>query len=402
MATTEARQALRDAHAQDISLADLEVDPYPILARLREEAPLAWVPNLEMWLATRWDDVAAINRQPELFTADTEPSFLAEAIGESMLTKEGDEARRLKAAFKPPVTAGGRAGRYFADEIARVCDELIDRLAPKGACDVLADFATPLATISLQRILGLDHLPWEKVWDLCSGVCVGIANFEKDAEKQAISDQANAELEDVITEKIAQVCAEPDASALSHYANEAAGVVSDREIVNNVRLMISGGINEPRDAIGSALYAFLALDRGAAPNGYDEGFWRRFVREVLRYFAPVGTSGRMTTQSVELAGLRLPPGEFVAGCLSSANRDGRAFVNPDTFNPDREEAHSMAFSQGQHTCLGMYVGNQQVLYGCARFVERLSGLRLAPGFAPDFRGFEFRGLARLDVIYETG
>ena len=58
----------------DITLADLEVDPDPIMARLRADEPVCWVPALEMWLVTRWDDVAHMEEHPELFTAATEPS----------------------------------------------------------------------------------------------------------------------------------------------------------------------------------------------------------------------------------------------------------------------------------------------------------------------------------------
>jgi len=390
--------ALREAHARDVALADLETDPYPILRMLREDAPLAWIPSLEMWLATRWDDVMTLTQRPELFTAETEPSFLNEAIGVTMLTQEGPEARRLKSAFKPPLTVSGRAGTFFDTEFLSIADELIDDLQAHGGGDLVERFATPLATRSLQRILGLEGVSWEKMWELCGGICLGIANFEKDPEKQKISDRANRELEDILTDRIAAARAAPDGSAISTYATEARDHVSDREIVNNVRLMISGGINEPRDGLAAAVYAFLALDRGAAQEGYGPAFWRRFAREVLRFFGPVGTAARMTTQPCELAGVRLPAGEFIAGCLSSANRDERAFAHGDVFDPDREEAQTLAFAHGQHLCLGMYAGNQEIVLGCARLIERLPDLQLAPGFEPVFRGFEFRGLQRLDVV----
>ena len=60
--------------ADEIDLASLEADPAPILARLRAESPVCFVPALEMWLVTRWDDVANIEAHPELFSAATEPS----------------------------------------------------------------------------------------------------------------------------------------------------------------------------------------------------------------------------------------------------------------------------------------------------------------------------------------
>ncbi|MEZ5340516.1 MAG: hypothetical protein R2706_03440 [Acidimicrobiales bacterium] len=65
-----------------ISLADLEANPDPILAALRADEPVSFVPALDMWLVTRWDDVAFLEDHPELFTAATSPSFLARALGQ--------------------------------------------------------------------------------------------------------------------------------------------------------------------------------------------------------------------------------------------------------------------------------------------------------------------------------
>ena len=57
----------------DITLADLEADPDPILERMRQEEPVCWVPSMDMWLVTRWVDVAYVEGHPELFSAATDP-----------------------------------------------------------------------------------------------------------------------------------------------------------------------------------------------------------------------------------------------------------------------------------------------------------------------------------------
>ena len=57
-----------------ISLANLEADPHPILAELREFAPAVYVQSIDMWLITRWDDVVHVCQSPELFTAKTDPA----------------------------------------------------------------------------------------------------------------------------------------------------------------------------------------------------------------------------------------------------------------------------------------------------------------------------------------
>jgi hypothetical protein len=34
---------------------ELDADPHPLLARLREREPVSWIPVLDGWLVTRYD-----------------------------------------------------------------------------------------------------------------------------------------------------------------------------------------------------------------------------------------------------------------------------------------------------------------------------------------------------------
>ena len=56
---------------EQITLEELEGDPYPIYARLRDEEPVAWVPAVQLWLVTRYEDVRTVDLSPEVFTAAT-------------------------------------------------------------------------------------------------------------------------------------------------------------------------------------------------------------------------------------------------------------------------------------------------------------------------------------------
>ena len=95
-----------------IDLAALEADPDPILTRLRAEAPVVYVDGLEMWFVTRWDDVAAMEAEPEVFTASTNPSFLERALGRNMLTIDPPEHTRLSEIFKPCDCPRSRPTRF--------------------------------------------------------------------------------------------------------------------------------------------------------------------------------------------------------------------------------------------------------------------------------------------------
>ena len=185
---------IRATHTLAISLKMLKDNPFLIFKKLRDEAPVAWVPDIGMWIATRYSDVETILLNPVIFTSETEPSFLESVLEPTMLTKDGKEAKRIKSALKPPHSLTGRARSFFEDEFDTLCDRFIDEMIPLGECDLLDTFAGPVATMSLSTILGLNHIPWKEIWDIRGGLCAGVANFEGNPIEQAKADKAAAVL----------------------------------------------------------------------------------------------------------------------------------------------------------------------------------------------------------------
>ena len=125
----------------------------------------------------------------------------------------------------------------------------------------------------------------------------------------------------------------PEACGLLHILR-ADQKLSAAEIVNNVRLMISGGINEPRDGIGLVVWTLLSDDGLREQALGSPAVMRRLVDEVLRRYTPVGTITRTTTRETELAGVRLPAGVLVSGILRAANLDPARFRDPGTPRSD--------------------------------------------------------------------
>jgi cytochrome P450 len=111
----------------------------------------------------------------------------------------------------------------------------------------------------------------------------------------------------------------------------------------------------------------------------------------------VGTATRQTTTEVELGETVIPQGAIVAAVLTAANRDPARWSEPDAFKLDRGEGPHLAFSTGEHRCLGEWLGRQQVRVGVERLLDRLPGLRLTGDV--ELRGFEFRGPVTLEVAW---
>jgi cytochrome P450 len=376
---------------EQITLEELERDPYPIYARLRDEEPVSWVPAVQLWLVTRYEDVRIVDLSPELFTAATHPSTLNRTMGVNMLGSEGPDQLRVRRVVEPPFRPRDVEQRTQG-MIPALANELIDGFEARGACDLFREFADPMSVRSLRFMLGLDEVPWEDLLRWNEGLMPGLANFEADPVKQAPADEASAALGEVIGRVLDRVQEEPDGSVLSwmlHHGRDGDAMSRD-EIVANTRLMLSGGLQEPRDLIALVVYAL-----GSDPAQLEEvranrALIKAAVEETLRWAGPVGTSTRQTTEATELAGVELEEGALVGAVLSSANRDPRRFTDPDRFDVHRKEGAHLAFAIGTHFCLGAWFGRHLARVSLEILLDRLPGLRLDPERSPTLGGWEFR------------
>ena len=376
---------------ETISLEALEADPYPIYARLRDEEPVSWVPAVQLWLVTRWDDVRSVDLSPELFTAETDPSTLNRTMGRNMLGSEGPHQQWIRAVCEPPFRPREVEDRTQG-MIPKLAHELIDGFAERGEADLFTEFADPMSVRSLQHMLGLDEVPWEDLLLWNQGIMIGLANFEGDETKQRFADEASAELGAAIDGVLDRLERHPDASVLSwmlHHVQDGARMRRD-EIAANAKLMLSGGLQEPRDLIALVVWAL-----GSHPEQLDEvrserSLIKAAVEETLRWAGPVGTSTRQATRDTELAATPLAEGSLIGAVLSSANRDPRRWTDPDRFDLHRKEGAHLAFAIGSHFCLGAWFGRHLARVSVDILLDRLPKLRLDPDRPVELRGWEFR------------
>jgi cytochrome P450 len=395
-------EELRRQHAIEIDVGALEADPFPILEKLRKEKPVSWVPQFDAWFVTRWHDVVFVNSHPEIFTAETNPSIAAKAVGCNMMTLEGEKTKRLKSAMQPPFTVRGPAGDYIREKIDKIANGLIDGFADLGEVEIMSEYAQPLATQSLQIVLGLDNVSHQELWNLCQDMIKAFGNFDDDPNITSISEMAKSRLWELIKTKIDEKKQSSDHTAISCLANLPRVNLTDEEIISNIRLMIAGGINEPRDGIGIVV-SDLCGPRSAmqAELMDNNNNWMPYVTELFRLHPPVAKADRQITQEVELGGITLPKGEIIASIYSSANRDEEHYAHSSEFDLQRQDKQHFSFGYGQHECLGRWLGTREVIAGARHLIKRLKNLRIHPDEKLEFYGFEFRGPRRLRMCWDV-
>ena len=374
-----------------VTLEQLERDPYPVYAQLRDEEPVSFVPAVGLWLVTRHDDVKHVATHPETFTAATDPSTLNRTMGRNMLGMEGPEQQWIRAITEAPFRPRDVEERTQG-MIPRLAGELIASFADRGQVDLFREYADPMSVRSLCFMLGLDEVAWQDILRWNQGLMPGLANFEGDPAKQAPADDAAAALHAAIGDVLDRLSREPDGSVLSWmlHHEEDGRRMSREQIVANTTLMLSGGLQEPRDVIALTLWALLSNPSQLDEVRGDRSLVKAAVEETLRWSGPVGTATRQTTTDIELAGTSLEGGALIAAVLSSANRDPRRWTDPDRFDIHRKEGAHLAFSAGTHFCLGAWFGRHLARVTLDLALDRLPALELVPERPVTLSGWEFR------------
>jgi cytochrome P450 len=387
---------------ETVTVEDLEADPYPIYARLRHEAPVAWVPAVGLWFVTRWQDLVDAAEDPARFPAAFSGSPLDRTCGgPTVLTVDGEEQRRLREPMERTLRPR-QIEQTAPDIVAAIATELLDGLAAEGEGDLMDVYCEPLAVLSLARVIGLPgHLDAPTLRRWFHEIAGGTSNYEFDPDKQRVADATAAEVDAVLRPLLERLLEEPDGSMLSHMLHAEEGDLDARMrgFLPTLKVALIGGLQEPAHGLGSTLVGLLEHpDQLAAVRADPLTLIRRAVDEGLRWVSPIGTQGRVAGHDATIAGIAIPPGEGVGLMIPSANRDETVWGDDaDAFDIRRSKHANAAFGFGPHFCVGHQLARIQMRTGLQLLLERFPRLQLDSARPPVFRGWEYRGPATLPV-----
>ena len=140
-----------------IDVQDFWRDPYPALAEMRREAPIAFVPQLGSTLLTRRDDIFVSEKRIDVFSSDQPAGLMVKLMGHNMMRKDGDAHMAERSIFFPAVSP--KAVRaHWREAFQSHADRILDGLSGAGRADLLAEFALPLSGECLKSITGLTNI----------------------------------------------------------------------------------------------------------------------------------------------------------------------------------------------------------------------------------------------------
>lgn len=391
-------------------------DPYPLFARLRDEDPCHWSPRLKSWVVTRYDDVRRVCQDTGLSSDRLRPFFAALPGAEAeriasivrylslwMVFKDAPEHTRLRRLTSRVFHARSMQG--MKPVVERIAARLLDAVPEAEArsaegFDLIARFAGPLPCLVIMVMLGVpeDDLPRMKA--LSDDMALFIGSARTSAEKYDTAEAATQAMAGFFRELIEARRREPKADLLSELArleDDAGDRFSDDELVATCILLLFAGHETTTNHIANGVHSLLRFPDQMALLAAEPVRAPAAVEELLRHDGPSGAQVRIVTQPLELHGRRLEPGERLFILLNAANRDPRAYAEPDRVDLDRDGPPHLAFGFGPHICLGFPLARTEGAVALPALLARWP--RLVPaGPAPEWiNSLVFRGMQSLRV-----
>jgi cytochrome P450 len=369
-----------------VTLADLEADPHPALARLRAAAPVSWVPSLGAWLVTGYDLAVEVLRDARTFTVDDPRFSTAKVVGPSMLSLDGTQHARHRGPFNRAFRRDeihARLASFTRAETGR----LVSAIEPRGAAELRRAVAGPLAVAVMAEALGLGPADPARILAWYDGIVAAVqaeAATPQAGAAEAAGTAAFAELAASLREVIA---APGSASLLS----EAAGPLTEAEAISNAAVMMFGGIETTEGMIANALLHLLSSPAQLELVLADRGLVPAAIEESLRLEPAAAVVDRYATRDTRLGGADIRGGNQVTVSIAGANRDPAIFAEPGVFDVRRSNAgRHLAFAHGPHFCLGAHLARLEAQVAIETLLGRLPRLRLDPRYPSAPRGLVFR------------
>ncbi|GAA1223404.1 cytochrome P450 [Pseudonocardia alaniniphila] len=400
------------AHGFDPLSDEYLAEPYSILNDLRESGPVHYVPSIDYWVVTRYEDIAAILSDPVTYSATVAQAPL------SALTDEAQDILRLGlrnvpvlSNLDPPAHSRIRlhlAPLFLPRKVAKLqqrieefSKRLIDDFAQLGRVDIVPALTFPLPALTVFRLLGFPDADGEQLKQWC-GDKLEINWGRPDAGYQLRAATNMVKFWDYCERFVEQQTQAPGDNLTSQLIRQRESddsALNDREIASVIFALSFAGHETTTNLIGNALRNLLS----------HPGLWQRLhadptlvdsaVEETLRFDSSVIAWRRVTTRAVTIGNVDIPANTRLMLAFGAANHDPSVFPEPEVFDINRENARvQLSFGKGTHFCLGQHLGRVEVRTVIGMLARRFPDLRLAEGQTVTYpRNISFRGPESLIV-----
>ncbi|TMR33615.1 cytochrome P450 [Actinomadura geliboluensis] len=379
-------------------------DPYPLYARLREEAPLYRNDEIGFWALSRHADVAAAFRDHGTFSnshgVSVEPSAWGPHAHRTMSFLALDPPRhtRMRALVSKGFTP--RRVKEMQDGIRALTLRHLEPALEKGEFDFVSDFAGLLPMDVISEMMGVPEADRVEVRRLADTVVhreEGLNDVPPAGMDAALT--LVGYYQDMVAERRRTPAADLTSALLE--AELDGDRLDDTEVIAFLFLMVVAGNETTTKLLANALYWGARNPGQAAKPLGDPARVDDWVEETLRYDTSSQMLARKVVKDVELHGRRVPAGDRMLLLVGSANRDPRVFADADAYDLDRDTSQLVSFGGGRHFCLGANLARLEARIALTEFVRRVRSYEVDHANAERVHSVNVRGFASLPVRVEV-
>ena len=369
----------------NINYEDFSVDPYPVLSKLRNTAPISFVPQLNAILISKHADIFICEKNISVFSSIQPDGLMTRLMGQNMMRKDGQEHKKERYIIFPtvsPKTTQNVWKQKFIDHTNLILNNLSDQ----REIDLVNEFAKPVSAEALKSITGLTNMAWQEMDRVSQGMIDGCANYTQNKVVEENCHNCTTSIDHHIQKRLEQDLGS-DPSLLSVFAskNEKFETISA-----NVKLAISGGQNEPRDAIAGTIATLLQNPSQLEKILVGAFDWLMAFEEYARWMSPIGMSPRRIAKDFSYKNFNFLENDRVFLMFGSANRDEDIFEKPDEFRLDRDVTRSISFGAGPHFCAGAWISKTLIAeVAIPMLFEKFPNIKLLSEV--EYSGWAFRG-----------
>jgi cytochrome P450 len=386
-------------------------DPFPLYARLRDEDPLHWSPGLKAWVLTRYEDVKRVCLDTVGMSSDrlrpffaTLPSAEAARVADLMryltlwmVFRDPPEHTRLRRLAAKVFNV--RSINALRPGVEAITDLLLEGLRDRHKFDFISEFAGPLPALVIMQMLGVPRSELPRLKRLSDEMALFIGSARDTPDKYPRAEAATTEMAGLFRELILARRKTPQRDLLTELVQveDQGDRLNDDELVATCVLLLFAGHETTTHHIANGLRALLAFPGELERLRNDPALAAAAVEELLRYDGPIGAQVRIVQEPQTLHGKELKPGERVFLLMNAANRDPRAYPQPDRVDLGRHGVPHLTFGFGAHICLGFPLARLEGQIALPAVLARWRNVEIAAPRLEWIDSMVLRGMKALPV-----
>ena len=381
---------MEDKPIHNIDISNFKRNPYPDLKEMRALNPICFVPQVKATMICDRDSIYECEKNIDVFSSVQPKGLMTVLMGQNMMRKDGeDHLKERKTIFKSISPKTSRD--HWREKFEAIADNIVNNIKVLKFGDLLTLYARELSAECLKLVTGLTNMTSIEMDRVSQGMIDGCSNYTGNKEIEENCNNCTNSIDTHINEMIGKIQMNTDFSLLSTMLE---GNLSAEQISANIKLAISGGQNEPRDAIAGCIWAVLNF--GLKERLLEKDNWEQLFNEYCRWMSPIGMSPREIAKDFVYKNVTFKKGDRVFLMFSSANRDEKVFSNSDEFDLERDCSKSIHFGAGPHYCAGASIASTMIsLVALPKLFAAFPKLKLVDKEKYEFDGWAFRGITSL-------